>query len=184
MRILEGEMDLREETRSLEQVREDTEAVAYQDKAEAQSETQRKLFNRLENVVTDIRSLPLGEQKFEKEIQLLSAAGNAMSDATQILSQPNTGPQAIAAETEVIELLLQAKRANPKSGGGGGSNPGGGGEGNTDQVALELYGPGSDPNAQIERREIKQATGTSSDQTPAEFRDGIDAFFNALENRK
>jgi hypothetical protein len=75
MRILEGEMDLREETRSLEQVREETEAVAYQDKAEAQSETQRKLFNRLENVVTDIRSLPLGEQKFEKEIQLLSAAG-------------------------------------------------------------------------------------------------------------
>lgn len=184
MRILEGEMDLREETRSLEQVREETEAVAYQDKAEAQSETQRKLFNRLENVVTDIRSLPLGEQKFEKEIQLLSAAGNAMTDATQILSQPNTGPQAIAAETEVIELLLQAKRANPKGGGGGGSNPGGGGEGNTDQVALELYGPGSDPNAQIERREIRQATGTNNDQTPAEFRDGIDAFFNALENRK
>ena len=184
MRILEGEMDLREETRSLELVREETEAVAYQDKAEAQSETQRKLFNRLENVVTDIRSLPLGEQKFEKEIQLLSAAGVAMTDATQILSQPNTGPQAIAAETEVIELLLQAKRANPKGGGGGGSNPGGGGEGNTDQVALELYGPGSDPNAQIERREIRQANGTNNDQTPAEFRDGIDAFFNALENRK
>ncbi len=185
MRILEGEMDLREETRALEQVRAHTEAVDYKDKAEAQSETQRTLYNRLVNVVTDIRALPLGEQKFGKEIQLLAAAGDAASDATKILGRPDTGREAIAAETEVIELLLQAKRANPKSGGGGGgSSPGGGGEGNTDEVALELYGPGSDPHAQIEAREVRQATGTTNDQTPAEFRDGIDAFFNALENRK
>ncbi len=185
MRILEGEMDLREETRGLEQVREHTEAVAYQDKAEAQSETQRALYNRLVNVITDIRALPLGDQKFGRELKLLAGAGDAASDATEILGRPDTGREAIAAETEVIELLLQAKRANPKGGGGGGgSNPGGGGEGNTDQVALELYGPGSDPNAQIEAREVRQATGTTNDQTPAEFRDGIDAFFNALESRK
>lgn len=184
MRILEGEMDLREETRALEQVRELTEEVTYRDKAEAQAETQRKLYTRVVNVVTDIKSLPLASQKFAKEIDLLGAAGDAMLDARDELSRPNTGAEAIAAETEVIELLLQAKRANPKGGGGGGSNPGGGGEGNTDQVALELYGPGSDPNAQIESREVRQATGTTSDQTPAEFRDGIDAFFNALENRK
>lgn len=184
MRILEAEMDLREETRSLEQVREEIEAVTYQDKAEAQSETQRKIYNRLVNVVADIKALPLGEQKFGKEIRLLTEAGGAASDATDILGQPDTGSEAIAAETEVIELLLQARRANPKSGGGGGSTPGGGGEGSTDQVALELYGPGSDPNAQIEAREVRQATGTNNDQTPAEFRDGIDAFFNALENRK
>ena len=184
MRILEAEMDLREETRSLEQVREEIEAVTYQDKAEAQSETQRKIYNRLVNVVADIKALSLGEQKFGKEIRLLTEAGGAASDATDILGQPDTGSEAIAAETEVIELLLQARRANPKSGGGGGSTPGGGGEGSTDQVALELYGPGSDPNAQIEAREVRQATGTNNDQTPAEFRDGIDAFFNALENRK
>jgi hypothetical protein len=185
MRILEGEMDLREETRSLEQAREAIEIVKYSEKADAQSETQRALYNRVVNVVTDIRSLPLGEQKFGKEIKLLTAAGAAMNDATDILGQPETGAPAIAAETEAIELLLESKRANPKGGGGGGgSSPGGGGEGNTDQVALELYGPGSDPNAKIESREVRQSTGTSTDQTPAEYRDGIDAFFNALESRK
>ena len=185
MRLLEAEMDLREETRALEQVRDNTEAVVYEEKAAAQGETQLKLGVRLDNVITDIRTLPLGEQKFAKEIQLLTAAGSAMQDAMNTLLRPETGPEAIAAETEVIELLLQSKRANPKGGGGGGgSNPGGGGEGNTDRVALELYGPGSDPNAQIERREVRQATGTTNDQTPAEYRDGIDAFFNALENRK
>ncbi len=55
MRILEGEMDLREETRALEQVRELTEEVAYRDKAEAQAETQRTLYTRVVNVVTDIK---------------------------------------------------------------------------------------------------------------------------------
>lgn len=184
MRILEGEMDLREETRSLEQVREKLEAVAYTDKAELQSGTQRKLYDRTLNVVTDIRALPLGDQKFGKEIQMLTAASVAMNDATTILGRPDTGREAIAAETEAIELLLAAKRANPKGGGGGGSNPGGGGTGDTDRVALELYGPGADPLAQIEARGVQQSTGTTNDQVPAEFRDGIDAFFNALENRK
>ena len=136
-------MDLREETRSLEQVRESLETVAYTDKAELQTETQRKLYNRTVNVVMDISALPLGEQKFGKEIQMITAAAGAMNDATEILGRPDTGREAIAAETEAIELLLQAKRANPKSGGGGGgSNPGGGGTGDTDRVALELYGPG------------------------------------------
>ena len=60
----------------------------------------------------------------------------------------------------------------------------GGGTGDTDRVALELYGPGADPLAQIEARGVQQSTGTTNDQVPAEFRDGIDAFFNALENRK
>ncbi|MFN9720107.1 MAG: hypothetical protein ACK58L_15520, partial [Planctomycetota bacterium] len=184
MRILEGEMDLREETRALEQIRDNSDEAVYEEKAVAQGETQHRLGVRLDNVITDIRTLPLGEQKFSREIQLLTAAGSAMQDAMNTLLQPDTGSRAIAAETEVIELLLQAKRANPKGGGGGGgSNPGGGGEGNTDRVALELYGPGSDPNAQIERRDVRQSTGTTTDQTPAEFRDGIDAFFNALEGR-
>ena len=177
-------MDLREETRSLEQVREKLETVAYTDKAELQSKTQRKLYDRTLNVVTDIRALPLGDQKFGKEIQMLTAASGAMNDATTILGRPDTGREAIAAETEAIELLLAAKRANPKGGGGGGSNPGGGGTGDTDRVALELYGPGADPLAQIESRGVQQSTGTTNDQVPAEFRDGIDAFFNALENRK
>ncbi len=185
MRILEGEMDLREETRSLEQVRADIDSATYTEKADAQSETQRKLYNRTVNVVTDIRALPLGEQKFGREIQIIMAAGGAMKDATELLARHDTGPPAIAAETEAIELLLQAKRANPKSGGGGGgSNPGGGGTGDTDRVALELYGPGSDPHAKIEARGVQQSTGTTNDQIPAEFRDGIDAFFNALESRK
>ena len=80
-------------------------------------------------------------------------AGEAMNDATSILGRPDTGPEAIAAETEAIEILLQAERANPKSGGGGGgSNPGGGGTGDTDaSLALELYGPSLTPMQKLKR---------------------------------
>ncbi len=37
-----------------------------------------------------------------------------MDEAAGILARPNTGKAAIGAETEVIELLLQSKRINPK----------------------------------------------------------------------
>ena len=107
-----------------------------------------------------------------------------MQDAADILDRPSTGPAAIAAETEAIELLLQSKRCNPNAGGGGGSTPGGGGGGDTDQAAIALHGPGSDPNAHIEKRSVEQASGTAAEKLPEEFRDGLDQFFNALDQRK
>ncbi len=184
MRILEGEMDLREETRAAEKVRSSLTSEVYAARAGKLASSQQSLYERCVNVVIDIEALPLGAQKFAREIQVVEAAANAMGDAWTLLKSPATNAPVIAAETEAIELLLQSRRANPKSGGGGGgSTPGGGGSGSTNQVALELYGPTADPNASIEKRDIQQATGTATDQIPAEFRDGVDAFFNAVENR-
>lgn len=184
MRILEGEMDLRDETRSLEQAKAGIKKEEFEKKAGVQAETQKKLVTRTGNVLKDIRALPKGEQKFAKELQFISMAKDAMQDAADILDRPSTGPAAIAAETEAIELLLQSKRCNPNGGGGGGSTPGGGGGGDTDQAALALHGPGTDPNAHIEKRSVEQASGTAAEKLPEEFRDGLDQFFNALDQRK
>lgn len=185
MRILEGEMDLRDETRSLEQAKAAIEQDEFEDKATRQATTQKELVERTNNVLKDIRALPEGEKKFGKELQFIALARDAMQDAFDILSRPSTGPAAIAAETEAIELLLQSKRANPKGGGGGGgSSPGGGGGGDTNQPALALHGPGTDPNAFIEDRSVEQMSGATSEKLPEEFRDGLDAFFNALDQRK
>ena len=99
-----------------------------------------------------------------------------------MLARPETGPEAIAAETEAIELLLQARRINPKGGGGGGGgSPGGGGGGEADQSALALIGAGSERDAKTEVRSVGQATGGSGSGFPAEFRSGLDAYFGALE---
>lgn len=185
MRILEGEMDLREETRAVEQAHDAIEPDQYVERAEHLAATQDELNVRLAKVMVDIANLPNGVQTFAKELQIIGAASAVMSEATDILNQPDTGPEAIAAETEVIELLLQSKRCNPNGGGGGGgASPGGGGGGDTDRPALALYGPGADARAQIEHRHIQQSTGTAGNSFPAEFRDGLDSFFNAIENER
>lgn len=175
-------MDLREATRAVEQAHDALAADEYINRAKKLATSQDELHSRLLNVVVDIRTLPEGSKKFAKELSIIEAAVEVMSEATGILSEPDTGPEAIAAETEVIELLLQSKRVNPSGGGGGGgASPGGGGTGDTDRPALALYGPGADLSAQVEDRRVQQATGQSGSDLPAEFRDGLDAFFNAIE---
>ena len=185
MRILEAEIDLREETRALEQAHDALEQDRYVQQAQHLGRTQEELHKRLGQVMVDIRNLPEGSIKFRKELQIIGAAVDVMAEATGILNQPDTGPEAIAAETEVIELLLQSKRCNPNGGGGGGgASPGGGGGGDTDTPALALYGPGADARAQIQHREVRQSTGTTGRGFPAEFREGLDSYFNAIENDK
>lgn len=182
MRILEAEMDLRDETRSVEQAHDAVKPDEYVDRANMLAGTQAELHKRLERVIVDIRSLPNGQRSFAKEIKIIGAAVAVMDEAAGILREPNTGPQAIAAETEVIELLLQSKRANPSGGGGGGgSSAGGGGGGDTDTPALALYGAGAELKAQVQHRGVQQSTGNSGGTLPAEFRDGLEAFFNAVE---
>jgi len=185
MRILDAEMDLREATRSTEQAHDVIEQQEYYQRAEKLAVTQDELFERMGQVIEDIINLPDGAQKFGRELNLLSKAGAVMAEASTILREPDTGPEAIAAETEVIELLLDSKRANPNGGGGGGgSSPGGGGGGDTDTPALALYGAGADARGQVEYRDVRQSTGTTSDGLPAEYRDGLEAFFNAVEQTK
>ena len=181
MRILEGEIDLRDETRAAETARKAVEREDYETSVARLYETQSVLHERTLAVMDDIRAIPNGDRKFGKELQITGMAAAAMLDAAKLLSQSTTEAAVIAAETESIELLLQSKRCNPNGGGGGGASPGGGGGGDTETVALALHGPGSDPNAHIESRDIQQDTGTTGDRLPAEFRDGLEAFFNAVE---
>ncbi|CAK9009790.1 unnamed protein product, partial [Durusdinium trenchii] len=73
MRIIEAEMDLREETRSLEQAKAAFEPDKYTERAELQSTTQANIEERTQNVVKDILALPDGAQNFGKEIKIVSA---------------------------------------------------------------------------------------------------------------
>ncbi|MEM7013797.1 MAG: hypothetical protein AAF585_20225 [Verrucomicrobiota bacterium] len=186
MKILHEEIQLREETRELEQakpalVNDKKNPGKYEEKAKALSDIQKELRNRTYGVAKKIEAMPQGAQRFGKEIQLLTAVSQVMSEAKNILGRPNTGAEAIAAETEAIELLLQARRSGGGGGGGGGGSPGGGGGGVTGRAALAGVGPGGDAGAHIENREVGQATGKQGRELPEEFRNGLDAYFNALE---
>ncbi|HEV8071653.1 MAG TPA: hypothetical protein VGP76_28315 [Planctomycetaceae bacterium] len=181
LQILEGEMNLREETRVAEQARRSLSEGDYKVEAGRLSKTQNVLRDRIIKVVAQIRQLPDAETDFGKELHLLDAVQTVMAEARDILGEPNTGKKAIGAETEVIELLLQSKRINPNAGGGSGSNPGGGGGGTTHDSALTLLGTGVNAKEVREDRGVSQATGERGSTLPEEFRAGLDEYFNRLE---
>ncbi|HEY3392294.1 MAG TPA: hypothetical protein VGK58_06290 [Lacipirellulaceae bacterium] len=182
LQILEGEINLREETRVAEQAKSAVDTEKHTVEAKRLGNTQKTLDGRVVKVVERIRQLPDAEADFAKEIALLGQVSAVMKDAAQILAKPETGPPAIAAETEAIELLLQSKRVNPNGGGGGGSSPGGGGGGNTQDSALALLGAGLNPKEVREDRGTVHAVGDTGPVWPEEFRAGLDQYFSRLES--
>jgi hypothetical protein len=181
LQILEGEVNLREETRVAGQARAAVTADEHAAAGGRLSEAQDTLRGRTDKVVARIREIPDGGQDFAKEIALLGRVSGVMAEAKDILARPETGGPAIAAETEAIELLLQSKRFNPKAGGGGGPNPGGGGGGDAHDSALALVGTGVNEKEVRQNPGTRQATGSSGPALPEEFRAGLDEYFNRLE---
>lgn len=181
MQSLRDEMKLRDETRELENARAALEAKKYVESAQALGRKQGDIGQHTQGALDDILALPQGAEKFPKELQLLNAVILVMEEAQGILLAPDTGPKAIAAETEAIELLLQTKRMKP-GGGGGGSSPGGGGTAaSASSAALADIGPGSDASTSVAVRAPGQATGRAGREFPTEFKAGLDAYFNNLE---
>ena len=185
MKILTEEVALRDETRATEQAREQMKKEKHTEAAKAFAVTQQGLTDRTDTVIENIIDLPNGEQEFKKEIAQLANAANAMNDAEEILGSPNTGPEAIAAETEAIEWLLMAKRAG-SGGGGGGSDPGNGSRngGASTASALALLGQSNEKKSKVQDRETNQATGKSGRDLPEEFRAGLDRYFEVLEGNQ
>jgi hypothetical protein len=184
MQILRDEMQLRDETREAENSKPAVENHQHKKLALALSETQAGIARNTRGAREDILMLDNGGERFSKEVKLLSAVAHVLDEATLILAKPDTGGEAIAAETEAIELLLQARRPNPKGGGGGGDNPGGGGSGAAaSHAALTELGPGSAAETKVDARPVGQATGKAGKQFPEEYKAGLDAFFNALEGK-
>jgi hypothetical protein len=183
MRILEKEINLRDETRTTEQSRAAMAADKYAERAGSLSETQVDIAGLVVDASDEIRELETAAS-FGRELALLARVHDVMDEAAGILDRPETGPEAIAAETEAIELLLQAKRCNPNGGGGGGMNPGGGSGGDTKEAALALLGDGDERQATAKVRKSEQATGVAGRSVPAEFRSGLDAFFSGLEGTR
>ncbi|WP_425397333.1 hypothetical protein [Aeoliella sp.] len=181
LKILEGEINLREETRVAEQAKGGVEDDVRLEEAIRLAETQTSLADRTADVVDRILELPDAEAEFARELKLLGKVNVVMVEASAILARPETGSPAIAAETEAIELLLQSRRINPNGGGGGGANPGGGGSGDTKDTALALLGAGLNQKEVREAPEIVQSVGTTGKALPEEFRAGLDQYFNELE---
>lgn len=182
MQILRDEMKLRDETREMEAARPALDLPDFAQKAMRLASTQARISTRTRSTTMEIAMLPNGAKSFGKELQLLDLVARVMDDAQQELEKPDTGAAAIAAETEAIELLLQARRQNPNGGGGGGGSPGGGGTAAAaSQAALSEFGPGGEAKEGDVTRDVGQSTGKAGREFPEEFKTGLDAYFNKLE---
>lgn len=186
LKVLEAEVNLREETRVAAQSQSAVTIEQHAKEAERLEAIQRDIRNRTNAIADTIVQLPEANKHFENEIKLLGAVSTVMEEARAMIEFGDVGPRTIAAETEAIELLLQSQRINPKGGGGGGgSNPGTGGTGTTQDSALSLIGNGINQMEKREHRDVGQATGQSvGKEFPDEFRAGLDAYFETLESGK
>lgn len=175
-------MNLRDETRVVEQTRGTIEPHVFEKSASSLGDTQMSLHDRTQAVVDRLEELQETQNKnFGKALKRLGVAKNAMRDATELLASAETGAPTIAAETEAIEALLITKRGGG-GGGGGGDSPGGGtGGGTTDEEASALAGIGE--GFEFEDRLVNQSVGTTRNDIPDEFRAGLDAYFGAVDGR-
>lgn len=190
LRVINREIQLREETREVEQAKEALSPEKYYERSEALSDTQYELAEDTREIAREIGLLPnANERLIQAQRAKVSLAADVMDEAETILAEPDTGPKAIAAISEVIEILLETQRTpNTPSGGGGGQSPGGGSSGGLTAIASALrllgMGMGDDSGtAFIEKRSPKQATGKAGRVLPEEFRQGLDTYFNVLEGK-
>lgn len=184
LQLLDGEVKLREQTRVAEQARPAVTDTEHMEAATRLAETQDAYQQRVKKVVDEILQLPNAEGDFANELNMLAEVSGVMQETTEILYKPETGPPAIAAETEIIELLLKSKRFNPNASGGSGADPGGGGSGKTETPALALVGAGVNAKEVREEMSAVQSTGSSGPGLPEEYRSGLDEYFNRLEQWK
>lgn len=187
LRIINREIQLREETRETENARDTLNTDKYYQRSEGLSDTQYEIAEDTLEVARQISLLPeFNTRRIRQQYAKVSAAAEVMEEAETILARPETGPEAIAAISEVIEILLQTQRMpnTPGSGGGGGDTPGGSGDVFAQLVSAMTLGNGTGDDsgeAFIEKRSPKQAIGKTGRVLPEEFRQGLDAYFNVLE---
>jgi hypothetical protein len=184
MQALRDEMKLRDETREAENARPAVDSEKFGKNAQMLADKQNGIKEHTEGAVRDVLALPDANENFGKELKLLQGVVSIMDEAKGILGTPDTGAKAIAAETDVIEMLLQAQRA-AQSGkpGGGGSMPGEGGNGGPSSSALADLGPSGNVERPAEVRPVGQSTGRAGKEFPEEFKSGLDTYFNLLESK-
>ena len=191
MRARQREESLREQTRLVDQGR--AENRAYEADA-------RKLSKMQYELAADIRPL---ERKVRdpKLRRLVEKVGGEMMNAGMFLRKPQTDATTIAIETEIIELLansvsaaagacggmaqglMQAMGMQPGMGSGAGPKGGGSSAGGSADGASPAVAGGADHDG-LGERHVEKVGGVDRGELPEEFRELLEAYFNALEEEE
>jgi len=203
LRLRERELNLREQTRLLDQQKSD--AAIYPDRAG-------KLFGQQSKILTDLDPVKEGAEKLPVLRGAVEEAGDHMSAAAELLKQPQTDQATTGKETAAIQSLtdainiineeakkksnsqgqsaagqelamliqMMAAQAQPKPGqaqpSAGGNPSGGGTDGSPSQVS------GNAEGGQGEGRAVKRSSGFFQNP-PAEFREALENYYRAVEQK-
>jgi hypothetical protein len=181
-RLRQQEESLRERTESIDASSLPDEQ--HQKAATAAAETQRGLRHALDQLQKN-PNFPV-----PAPIELVR---QAMGEAEDLLRKGITGEDARNAETDVINLLNAILSSDKKgsgaqamlmqmmgmgSGRSGGGNPGGG-----DTNSPSVHGGGDPAGESGDPREVVRAGGIDRNNIPAEFREALESYYEAIETR-
>jgi hypothetical protein len=153
-----------------------------------------KLSGEQDELAADVQQLAI-EQTVQKVIELLKECEALMGEASERLSDHDTGGETISAQTEVIEKIHAAAKARQEQ--SGGSAAGGammdmmervmgkqgdkGGKGKTGLSDAANAAVQGDAGGKTEERRIPKATGAAGKGLPEEFRQALDAYNRGAE---
>lgn len=189
MRSLRHEMQIRDETRETESARPGLSTDRYQEKVAQIEESQAQVREQIDEVVDAITEISK-EGSFSDEQQLLETVSDFMRRSSAVLMRPDTGNEALAYQTEAIELLLQSKRQQSSSSSSSGDSqdpnqsPPPAGSGGGKRGGLSDIGPqdkAASP-AVLEKRGSDPTSGRAGRELPDEFRRGLDLYFNKIDS--
>jgi len=157
------------------------------------------LSHKQDELSADVQEL-IERQTNKKVIQLLEEAEALMAEVTDKLEERDTKPPTIAAETEIIEKILDAAKQKSKSQENKssksmgqtlqelldqlpqnqpGQQPGEGQQGDTNMSNDDING---EANRMSDERRIPKKAGPAGARIPSEFRHAVEAYRKAQEN--
>ncbi len=169
-----------------------------------------KVADRQDELAADVQQLII-EQTAPQVIEMLGKVKQIMDETTDKLTTAETGGVTLAAETEVIEKVLDAAKEKQKQGGGGkaggammdmlermagekpdGEKPGKGkGDKPSDKGSNGMNGLSDAANGALagetggksEARRVPKASGNTGHALPEEFKKALDAYNRGAEKK-
>jgi hypothetical protein len=182
LRLIQQEQELREQTRHLEENRENM--PDYTDKATKLSEKQMGIRQELKKINDKVPDFP-------KLTSIISGAEKAMTDAGALLFKPKTDSETLAAETEAIEILSSSMQQESEI-----SEPadgamamlmqmmlqakGGGFKGSIQSDAANTGMKGADFKGGLNEKKSGGISGKNAQSLPEEYRDAIENYFKRV----
>ena len=188
MRLVESEMNLRDETRDFDRSRAAIDPREQKQRNDGLTIYQMSVIEDALDTLGDINAIPGADAYFTRPLGMLGAAVQSMHEASGMLFEGDAGTLTLAAESAAIEALLASGRTDPQAPDGAGDAPGEGPDGSESLgnglAFLEKYQSDQTDTWENNERDPGVDHHAQNSQIPERFRSGLDSFTSRLNRLK